>query len=111
MNPSDPDLDDAALRRLLREAHPAPALPSPSQFREKVWRRLGRRSAETEGSSLAGWIEVLAHVLFRPAVAGIAAFLAAAGIAAGVFHGESRVRKGEESRYLTSVSPFHRPAP
>ncbi|MCW5557333.1 MAG: hypothetical protein KIT22_05810 [Verrucomicrobiae bacterium] len=109
MKPSDSELDDSALRQLLREAHPAPVLPS--QFSEKVWRRLGRGSAKSDSVSLPGWIELLMQVLFRPAVAGIAAFIAVAGIASGVFHGESRVRKGEESRYLISVSPFHRQAP
>lgn len=107
MKQPEPEPDDQALRRLLREADPPVDLPP--RFRESVWRRIetARRAAPV-GS---GWMESIVALLFRPAFAASGlVVLMLAGSFLGVQSGRERARGEAQARYVVSVSPLSRVA-
>ena len=110
MNSSTPDDNEARLRDLLREAHPAPLLPP--RFQEGVWRRLAQIEAKSGTTTTTGWFEQFVAGLLRPAYASIGvASMMLLGTWLGVRNGKQQSYQTEQTRYLAAVSPFHRPAP
>jgi len=110
MNATPLPPEDSELRRLLQEAHPVPALPP--RFQEGVWRRLEQEELRLEEVSPRTWLDRWVQQLFRPgfAVAGLAALMLTGGWL-GLRSGDTRVQQMEQTRYLASVSPFHRSMP
>jgi len=101
MNPSSPD--DQRLRRLLRDARPAPDLPP--GFQPAVWRRL--EQADDQPASLLGRLDELVAWLLRPrhALVGATA-LVLIGITLGVAQGGSLAHDLARDRYVATVSPL-----
>ena len=110
MNPETPPDDHLKLRAILREAHQPPELPP--RFQEGVWRRLARIETKAEITTQPTWFGELVARLLRPAMAslGIASVMLL-GAWLGVQNGKLEKGRAEQSRYLTSVSPFYRQAP
>jgi len=101
MNPSSPD--DPRLRRLLRDARPAPDLPP--GFQPAVWRRL--EQADAQPARLLGRLDELVAWLLRPrhALVGATA-LVLIGITLGVAQGGSLAHDLARDRYVAAVSPL-----
>ena len=109
MNLPDPNADDPKLSALLRAAHPAPVLPP--RFQEGVWQRLERSDRSTKAGSSLGWLEQFVSGVRRPAYATIAlAAVMLAGTWFGIRDGDGQTLRGERTRYVAAVSPFHRTA-
>ncbi len=110
MNPSPPDADDANLRVLLQQAHPATALPP--RFQEDVWRRLDRAQPPRAATAPRPWLEWIFPGVRHPAYAAVGAgLLMLAGTVWGTEAGTDQLRRAEQVRYLAAVSPFQHPAP
>jgi hypothetical protein len=107
MKTPQPEPDDQALRRLLREADPSAELPP--RFRESVWHRI--EVARREPRENPGWLESLVALLFRPAfaTAGLAILMIAGGFL-GAQSGRARVEQEAQARYVALVSPLSRVA-
>ncbi len=105
MNPVPPPESDPALRGLLQDALPDPALPP--GFESGVWRRIERD--EAAALSLVPLLGAVLARLFRPAWAmtGLTAALLL-GLGLG-WQPPGAGRLGmERDRYLATVSPWHR---
>ena len=109
MDLPDSNADNPKLGALLREAHPAPALPP--RFQEGVWRRLERAERPTKVASPLGWLEHFVRNVLRPAYATAAlAAVMLAGTWFGIRDGDGQAHRAERTRYVAAVSPFHRTA-
>ena len=110
MNLPDPNADDPKLGALLRDAHPAPALPP--RFQEGVWQRLERAERPTKAASPPGWLEQFVRGVLRPAYATVGlAIVMVAGTWLGIRDGGGQASRVGQTRYVAAVSPFHRTAP
>jgi hypothetical protein len=110
MNSTNPNAEEPKLTTLLREAHPAPALPP--RFQEGVWQRLERAEHLTKTAPPLGWLEQFLRSVLRPAyaTAGLTAVMLA-GTWLGIRDGDGQAYRAEQTRYVAAVSPFHRTAP
>ena len=110
MNPSPPDADDAKLRVLLQQAHPAPTLPP--RFQEDVWRRLDQAQRPRAATAPRPWLEWIFPGIRHPAYAAVGAGLVIlAGAVWGTEAGTDQRHRADQVRYLAAVSPFQHPAP
>ncbi len=100
-NTPDPD---PALRSLLRETLPAPALPP--RFAESVWQRIERAEAPALQPSHS-WLDLLASLVLRPrlALATIAVIMVAGSFLGFVSAGDE-ARDAARASYAATVSPF-----
>ena len=97
---------DPALRALLREASPRPALPP--RFAESVWQRIERgEAAELESSLAPTWLDRLASLVLQPrlALATVAAVMVAGAVLGFVTAGDA-ARDAARASYVTAVTPF-----
>lgn len=110
MSHPDSNADDPKLTGMLREAHPAPALPP--RFQEGVWQRLERAERSTKNASPLAWLEQFVSGVLRPtyATAGLAVVMFA-GAWLGIRDGAGQTQRADRTRYIAAVSPFHRTAP
>src|SRR5689334_8595567 len=101
---SQPENPDPALRALLREAMPGPALPP--RFAESVWHRIERAEA-IESPSVLSWLDRLAGVWLQPrlALATVAVVMIAGALLGFVMAGD-QARDAARSSYVAFVSPF-----
>ena len=100
-----PELNQAPLRALLREARPAP--PWPPRFQEAVWRRLETAAATAAlTSSALAWLELWVERLLVPRFAWVSlALLLAAGGLKGAVTSAGAAHQQAQQRYLAAVAP------
>jgi len=96
---------DEALRKILREARPAPDLPP--GFQNTVWHRIEAAELASEPNSEIPWLDRMVGWLLRPrlAIASIALLFILGG-SLGVMAGVSHSKQTDRDRYVASVSPL-----
>ena len=95
--------NDDQLRRALREADIAPALPP--RFQDEVWRRIEKQTGAV--AAKMDWLDRLASYVIRPqfVTAGLSLVLMA-GIFLGVTQVEKSASEDSRARYLAKVDPW-----
>ena len=103
MKTSNPD---PALRALLRETVPGPALPP--RFVESVWQRIERaEAAGSETSPSPSWLDRLASLVLQPRLAlATVAIVMVAGALLGFVMAADEARDAARASYVTAVTPF-----
>ena len=101
---------DPALRTLLREAMPGPALPP--RFVESVWHRIERVEAAELPASSPSWLDRLASLVLQPRLAlATVAVVVVAGTLLGFLTAGDQARDAARASYVTAVTPFAKPPP
>jgi hypothetical protein len=111
MTTNEPDNNDEALRKFLKEWRADTSLPP--QFQEGVWRRIERTRAPTVPSAWAVISHWVGTILPRPALAAsYVALLAAIGLIAGWTQAReetARVHGELGQRYVHVLDPYQTP--
>jgi len=111
MTTHEPDNNDEALRKVLKEWRTDTS--PPPQFQEAVWRRIERTRAPTVPSAWAVISHWVGTILPRPALAAsYVALLAAIGLLAGWTQARQEIARVHDElglRYVRVLDPYRAP--
>jgi len=111
MNINEPDSDDKALRKLLKEWRSEASLPP--RFQDSVWRRIERAQAPVSSPLLLAMAHWIGTMLPRPAFAiSYIIVLLAGGATFGWAHARqetTQIKDDLSQRYVRVLDPYQTP--